>query len=258
MAGGYSRRVVSGPDPVNSGVDPEWLSRLAGGLAHELKNPLSTLGMHLALLREQWEQDDSALAHRSVRSLNTIEKEVSRLNDILEDFLRFARTGELELERTSLNDLIEQVVAFLRPEAEARGIEIETFLDANLPLLELDPARIKQVILNLLINARQAMSERGWGRITVITRPDSAGGYGEILEIVDDGPGMDPETLARAYEVYFSTKKGGSGLGLALVRRVVEAHRGQVEIQSSPGHGTRVMLRLPRVDQDSTVAPPQT
>lgn len=242
--------MVSGPDPANSGVDPEWLSRLAGGLAHELKNPLSTLGMHLALLREQWEEEKSPLAHRSVRSLNTIEKEVSRLNDILEDFLRFARTGELELEWTSLNDLIEQVVAFLRPESEARGIEIETFLDANLPLLKLDPARVKQVILNLLINARQAMTERGWGRITVITRPDSAGVFGEILEIVDDGPGMNPETLERAFEVYYSTKKGGSGLGLALVRRVVEAHSGQVEIQSSLGFGTRVMLRLPRGDQN--------
>lgn len=232
-------------------MDPEWLSRLAGGLAHELKNPLSTLSMHLALLREQWEDEKSALAHRSVRSLNTIEKEVSRLNDILEDFLRFARTGELEREETSLNDLIEQVVAFLRPEAEARGIEIETFLDANLPLLWLDPARIKQVVLNLLINARQAMTERGSGRITVITRPDSAEGYGEILEIVDDGPGMTPETLERAFDAYYSTKKGGSGLGLALVRRVVEAHGGQVEIQSTPGHGTRVMLRLPRAPQSA-------
>ncbi|MCH2102165.1 MAG: ATP-binding protein [Planctomycetes bacterium] len=241
---------MSGPDPANSGVDPEWLSRLAGGLAHELKNPLSTLGMHLALLREQWEQEDSSLAHRSARSLNTIEKEVSRLNDILEDFLRFARTGELELKWTSLNDLVEQVVAFLRPEAEARGIEIESFLDANLPLLKLDPARIKQVVLNLLINARQAMTERSRGRITVITRPDSAGEYGEILEIVDDGPGMDPETLERAFEVYYSTKKAGSGLGLALVRRVIEAHDGQVEIQSSLGFGTRVMLRLPHGDGD--------
>ena len=245
---------MSGSDPVSPGVDPEWLSRLAGGLAHELKNPLSTLGMHLALLREQWQAAETPLAHRSVRSLNTIEKEVSRLNDILEDFLRFARTGELEREPTSLNSLIEQVVAFLRPEAEARGIEIETFLDANLPLLQLDPARIKQVILNLLINARQAMSPRGHGRITVISRPDSAGGFGQILEIVDDGPGMDADTLARAYEVYYSTKKGGSGLGLALVRRVIEAHDGQVEIQSAPGHGTRVMLRLPRAGDGAAQA----
>jgi two-component system, NtrC family, sensor histidine kinase HydH len=249
----YSRS-VSGSDPVSPGVDPEWLSRLAGGLAHELKNPLSTLGMHLALLREQWQADDTPLAHRSVRSLNTIEKEVSRLNDILEDFLRFARTGELEREPTSLNAMIEQVVAFLRPEAEARGIEIETFLDANLPLLQLDPARIKQVILNLLINARQAMTARGHGRITVITRPDSAGGFGEILEIVDDGPGMDASTLERAFDVYYSTKKGGSGLGLALVRRVIEAHDGQVEIQSAPGHGTRVMLRLPRAGNTAAQA----
>lgn len=228
-----------------SGVDPELLSRLAGGLAHELKNPLSTLGLHLSLLREQWEGADSPLAHRSVRTLTTIEKEVARLNEILEDFLRFARTGELERKPTSINALVEQVVAFLRPECEARGIQIETFLGPNLPLLDLDAARIKQVVLNLLINARQAMDGQGGGRITVMTRPDSADAHGVILEVVDDGPGMDEATLARAFEVYYSTKRGGSGLGLALVRRVVEAHGGAIHLQSTPGHGTRVMVRLP-------------
>lgn len=202
--------------------------------------------MHLALLREQWQVEDSPLARKSVRTLNTLETEVSRLNDILEDFLRFVRTGELELQSCSLNALVEEVIAFLRPQADARGIEIETFLDANLGELALDPARIKQAVLNLLINARQAMESRGRGRITVMTRPDSVAGYGVILEIVDDGPGMDGPTLDRAFEVYASTKKGGSGLGLPLARRVVEAHGGQLEIDSTPGHGTRVMMRLPR------------
>jgi len=238
------------PDPALQAIDPAMLSRLAGGLAHELKNPLSTLGLHLSLLREQWEADDSALASRSVRSLTTIQKEVARLDEILEDFLRFARTGELDLEKVSMNVLVEEVVAFLIPEAQARGVQIETFLDSNLPELHLDRARMKQLILNLLINARQAMEERGGGRITVMTHPDSAAGLGVILEVVDDGPGMDPATLERAFEAYYSTKNGGSGLGLALVNRVADAHGGQIDLQSAPGHGTRVMVRLP-------LSPPQ-
>jgi two-component system, NtrC family, sensor histidine kinase HydH len=227
-------------------LEPEALSQLAGGLAHELKNPLSTLGLHLSMLREQWQAEDSPKARRTVRTLNTLEQEVSRLNDILEDFLRFARTDEIELKPVSLNRIVEEVVIFLRPEALAQGVEIETFLDFGLPDLMLDRGRMKQVVLNLLINARQAMKSRRRGRITVITRPDSAAGHGVILEVVDDGPGMDAQTLEHCFEAYFSSKKGGSGLGLAVVRRVVESHGGQIELQSTLGHGTRVLVRLPR------------
>lgn len=229
-----------------SALEPEALSRLAGGLAHELKNPLSTLSLHLALLHEEWAEDDGPKARRTVRTLNTLQTEVSRLNEILEDFLRFARTDEIDLQEESLNELVEEVVRFIQPEAQAQGVEIETFLNLEQPMLQLDRGRMKQVVLNLLINARQAMEGRDSGRISIITRPDSAAGHGVILEIVDDGPGMTAETLAQCFDIYYSSKRGGSGLGLALVRRVVQSHGGEVEIQSSPGHGTRVMIRLPR------------
>jgi signal transduction histidine kinase len=233
-------------------LDPEALSRLAGGLAHELKNPLSTLALHLALLREEWTGEEGPKPHRTVRTLDTLEQEVGRLNDILEDFLRFARTDEIEPVAASLNQLVESVVSFFRPEALAQGVQIETFLDLEEPELMLDCGRFKQVILNLLINARQAMTGREHGLITVITRPDSAAGHGWMLEVLDDGPGMSTETLDHCFDTYFSSKKGGSGLGLALVKRVVEAHDGQIEIQSSPGHGTRVMIRLPRAKGSSS------
>ncbi len=227
-------------------LEPEALSRLAGGLAHELKNPLSTLSLHLALLREEWADESGPKAGRTVRTLDTLQVEVGRLNEILEDFLRFARTDEIELKQESLNELVEEVVRFVLPEAQAQGVQLETFLDLEQPMLQLDRGRMKQVILNLLINARQAMEGRESGRITIITRPDSSADLGVMLEIVDDGPGMTAETLQQCFDIYYSSKRGGSGLGLALVRRVVEAHGGQVEIQSSPGHGTRVMIRLPR------------
>lgn len=229
-----------------SALEPEALSRLAGGLAHELKNPLSTLALHLALLHEEWVEEEGPKAGRTLRTLNTLQTEVSRLNEILEDFLRFARTDEIDLQPESLNDLVEEVVRFIQPEAQAQGVEIETFLDLEQPTLQLDRGRMKQVVLNLLINARQAMEGRQSGRITIMTRPDSSDSNAVMLEIVDDGPGMTAETLNQCFDIYYSSKRGGSGLGLALVKRVVESHGGEVEIQSSPGHGTRVLIHLPR------------
>ena len=229
-----------------SALEPEALSRLAGGLAHELKNPLSTLALHLALLHEEWAEEEGPKAGRTLRTLGTLQTEVSRLNEILEDFLRFARTDEIDLQPESLHELIEEVVRFIQPEAQAQGVQIETFLNLEQSTLKLDRGRMKQVVLNLLINARQAMEGRQSGRITIITRADGEQNDAVMLEIVDDGPGVTAETLEQCFDIYYSSKRGGSGLGLALVRRVVESHGGQVEIQSSPGHGTRVMIQLPR------------
>ncbi len=227
--------------PQPEALDPRTLSRLAGGLAHELKNPLSTIGLHLELLREQWLDDEEPRARRSVRMIDTLKQEVGRLDEILQDFLLFARTDQLERAPTDLNQLVERVVDFVRPEAAARGIRLETFLDHELPVLELDPSRIRQVLLNLLINARQAIGEGG-GRIALMSRAE---GEWAVLEVVDDGPGMDAETLQGCFQVYFSRKKGGSGLGLPTVRRIIEAHGGAVELESSPGHGTRARIQLP-------------
>ncbi len=232
---------MSDASPQPDALDPRTLSRLAGGLAHELKNPLSTIGLHLELLREQWAGDGDPRSRRSVRMIDTLKQEVGRLDGILQDFLLFARTDQLELAATDLNLLVERVVDFVRPEASARGIRLETYLDGALPKLSLDASRVRQVLLNLLINARQAIGDDG-GRVELISRRE---GEAAVLEVVDDGPGMDAETLAGCFEVYFSRKKGGSGLGLPTVRRIIEAHGGSVELESSPGHGTRAQIRLP-------------
>ncbi|KAA3607924.1 MAG: two-component sensor histidine kinase [Planctomycetota bacterium] len=222
-------------------LDPRTLSQLAGGLAHELKNPLSTLGLHLALLREQWQDEDGPKARRTVRTLDTLRTEVLRLNEILEDFLRFARTDQIDLQTASLNEIVERVISFVAPEAHARQIEVRSFLDLDLPPMRLDAGGIRQALLNLVINARQALEEKG-GLITVITRRD---GDHVLLEVVDDGPGMDPQQVESCLQVYYSTKKEGSGLGLPTVRRITEAHGGSLEIESTSGAGTRIGMRLP-------------
>ena len=222
-------------------LDPQTLSRLAGGLAHELKNPLSTIGLHLDLLTETWLDEDDPRARRTIKTLEILRQEVGRLDDILHDFLAFARTDRIELADLDLNEEVERVVEFVSPEAQARGVQIRTFLDYDLPALPLDSGRLRQALLNLLINARQALEGSG-GQVTVITRRE---GDDAVLEVVDDGPGMDAETLSRCFDVYFSSKKGGSGLGLPTVRRIAEAHGGSMELESSPRHGTRAVMRLP-------------
>ncbi|HJM38661.1 MAG TPA: ATP-binding protein [Planctomycetota bacterium] len=230
----------------NPPLDPQTLSRLAGGLAHELKNPLSTIGLHLDILRENWSGETEPLARRTLKTLDVLKQEVGRLNDILEDFLLYARTETMERSSVDFNALVEKVATFVAPEAQAQGIRLDTFLDGSLPLLSLDEGRIRQALLNLLINARQAMEGEG-GSISLITRveEDTA-----ILEIVDDGPGMDSKTAERCMDVYYSSKKGGSGLGLPTVRRILEAHEGALQLESSPGHGTRARMILP-IGRDS-------
>lgn len=228
-------------------VDPQTLARLAGGLAHELKNPLSTISLHLALMEEDWMPEDGIKARRTVKTVQTLKSEVSRLNDILEDFLRFARTDHLDASPKSLNAEIEQVVRFASPETERLGIQVKTFLDLELPEVLLDAGRFRQALLNLIINARQAMEPRGHGTLTLITRRE---GPQIVVEVVDDGPGMDPETLKQCFQVYYSTKKEGSGLGMATVRRIVEAHGGVLEVESSSGNGTRVRMTFPLQEND--------
>ena len=227
-------------------LDPRTLSRLAGGLAHELKNPLSTIGLHLALLEEDWADDDGPRAHRTRRTLHTLKQEVERLDGILEDFLRFARTDRLRTLPADLNALVEQVVRFVQPEAERIGVHLASYLDLDLPQVPLDEGRVRQALLNLVINARQALEPTG-GHITLITRREPGR---VVLEVVDDGPGMTPEVLEHCFDVYYSTKKGGSGLGLPTVRRLAEAHGGTLDVESAPGKGTRAVLRLPLEEAD--------
>jgi len=245
--GGYSRlgRPESPgalPEPLDQPppLDAATLSRLAGGLAHELKNPLSTIAIHLALLRELWEEEQGAVARRSLHTLGLVQQEVQRLDEILEDFLRYARTDTLELAPVDLAAVARQVVDFVAPECAARDIRIQLFQEDGLPAVLADARRIRQALLNLMINARQAIGREG--EIHVLLRRD---GEGVILEVVDDGPGMDAETLARCLDVYFSSKKNGGGLGLPTVQRVVEAHGGRFTVESEPGHGTRARIQLP-------------
>jgi signal transduction histidine kinase len=229
------------------------LSAIAGGLAHEIRNALSTLRVNLQLLDEDWRDletdpsqsavDPQDAARRSRQRIATVLKESQRLETILEDFLEFVRKRELRATRVDLNEVAGDVVEFFRPQAERMKIELTIRCDNGPVACEIDVSLVKQAILNVLINAQQAMTEGG--RIMVsVAREDASTAR---LEIADTGPGIDAGALSRVFEAYYSTKRGGSGLGLAMTRRIVRAHGGTIRAASVAGEGSRFTFRFPTV-----------
>ncbi len=218
---------------------------LVGTLAHEIRNPLSTIRLNMELLAEDFESTDldSPTKQRDRRAkakIDLVRQECDRLQKLLSDFLDFARQESLNLEPGSLNTEIEQLLDFFAPQAEERGVEIVRYLDPELPTVRLDREIFRAALLNLIINAVQSM-ETG-GQLVVRTR---SSGLGVVLELIDTGLGMDEETLAKAFRAFYTTKQGGSGLGLPTARKIVEAHAGTIDIESAAGRGTKVSIWLP-------------
>ncbi len=177
---------------------------------------------------------------RAKAKIDLVRQECDRLQKLLSDFLDFARQESLNLEPGSLNTEIEQLLDFFAPQAEERGVEIVRYLDPELPTVRLDRETFRAALLNLIINAVQSM-ETG-GQLVVRTR---SSGLGVVLELIDTGLGMDEETLAKAFRAFYTTKQGGSGLGLPTARKIVEAHAGTIDIESAAGRGTKVSIWLP-------------
>jgi signal transduction histidine kinase len=246
----------AGPPPAERDA---LLTRLARGLAHEIKNPLSTMAMNLALLEEEWTRgggEPSPTERRSLKRVRTLQREVSRLEGILEDFLRFARGGQVNRSPGDLVALVREVLEFMEPELATHEIALHAELPASLPMVVLDPGAFRQALINLLVNARQAMP--GGGELIVQVRRH---GPSVEVSITDTGVGMDPETLEHCFDLYWSTKKGGTGLGLSTVSRIVAEHEGTISVVSEEGRGTSITIRLPllqevagRPDEDETSA----
>ncbi|RLS32345.1 MAG: sensor histidine kinase [Planctomycetota bacterium] len=218
---------------------------LVGTLAHEIRNPLSTIRLNMELLAEDFENTDpdSPTKQRDRRAkakIEVVRQECDRLQKLLGDFLDFARQESLTLEPGSLNAEIEQLLDFFAPRAQEAGVELVRYLDPELPKVRLDRETFRSAVLNLLINSVQAME--GGGQLVVRTR---SAGLGVVLEMIDTGPGMSEETLAKVFRAFYTTKQGGSGLGLPTTRKIIEAHAGTIDIESAPGRGTKVTIWLP-------------
>lgn len=229
------------------------LGTLTGGLAHEIRNPLSTLGLNLQLLAESVDHAKLDEPHRGriQRRIKALTEETDRLRNILEDFLRFAGRMRLDRQPVAINELIEQLVDFYAPQAQASGVQLRADLDPRAGSLELDAALLKQALLNLLINATQAMVAARYadqphgGSTELILRTEAARDH-MILHVTDTGPGISPDALEKIFQPYFSTKKDGTGLGLATTRRIVEEHGGTITVHSEPARGSDFTITLPR------------
>ena len=216
------------------------LAELAGGFIHEIKNHLSTLKLNLQLLAEEFADPQSQRERRALERTRRLETECEHLLDVANDFLRFARLKDLELRPGDLGEVLAELIDFFGPMARAHNIDIKTFLPGDLPLVPMDRELFKQALLNLMLNAQQAMLQGGELTIQATREPN-----GVVLSLIDTGVGMSPEVLAKAFRPFFSTRSGGSGLGLATTRKIVQAHHGDITAESAVGVGTRFTLRLP-------------
>jgi signal transduction histidine kinase len=239
-------------------VDEQYaeLAELAGGFIHEIKNHLSTLGLNLQLLAEDFEDPQSQRERRALERIQRLQSESQRLEDAANDFLRFARVKELDLQPTDLREVVEELVDFFGPMARAGAVDIKSYLPSDLPPVPLDRDFFKQALLNLMLNAQQAMEpEPGApppvgpaGELTIQAAREPAG---VSLSLIDTGRGMTPEVAAKAFKPFFSTRKRGTGLGLPTTRKIVEAHGGAIEVQSEPGRGTKFTIHLPAAAEPS-------
>lgn len=216
------------------------LAELAGGFVHDLKNHLSTLRLNLQLLAEDFQEPQNQRERRALDRILRLQNECQRLVDISNEFLRFARVTDLELAPTNLAEVVEELTDFFGPMARAANIEIKSYIPADLPPVALSRDMFKQALLNLLLNAQQAMP--AGGEITLMARAEPDG---LLFDVIDTGRGMSPEVLAKAFRPFYSTRSGGSGLGLPTTRKIIEAHGGTIDVQSELGHGTKFTIRLP-------------
>ena len=239
-----------GPTPPPKGL--AFLGAVAGGLVHEIRNPLSTLNLNLQLMEEEWEGDESSRAHRTRERIQTLRREVARLEEILNDFLRYAGMRRLDVAEVDLNRVLTETTEFFAPECARAKVDLVFYPDRRLPFVPLDERLVKQALMNLLLNAVQAMEGqtaagqstdgRTGSQLIVRTRLE---GDSARIDVIDNGPGIPVELRDRVWEVYFSSKRGGTGLGLPTARRIAEEHGGSLVFDTEVGKGTDFVLRLP-------------
>jgi PAS domain S-box-containing protein len=228
------------------------LTLLAAGVAHEIGNPLNSLGIHLQLLDRKIKRMEAEERQPLEEHLATARQEIQRLDSILKQFLQAIRPSTLRREKVQLSELCRDVLKLLEPELSERGIRVVIDLSTDIPLLDLDAVQMQQVFHNVLRNAAQAIATDADGCITVRMASND---FEVQVFISDNGVGISPEQMGTMFEPYRSTKEGGTGLGLLIVRRIIREHGGEMEIESREGSGTRVSLFLPLAVKKARLLP---
>src|SRR5262245_34322252 len=253
----YSRKLVA-------------LGRLTAGIAHEVKNPLNAMMIHLELLRTKIRGTLAAVlqpepvaaaggmlglgpgrasplpapVQGALDHVSVIEGEIRRLDEVVQGFLKFTRPEDLRLQPVKLNALFDEILPVIETEAPKHAVRVTLDSPATVPAVNGDAAMLRQVFLNLAINACQAMSKSNGGTLRIVAAAASRGRV--EIRVEDTGVGIPPEHLSRIFDLYFTTKERGTGIGLSMVYRIIQMHDGEIEVQSTPGRGTTFRLLLPR------------
>lgn len=217
------------------------LTQLLSHLAHEIRNPLSALDVHVQLLEEDLVQMSLPSSEKTMERFQIIRTEIRRLENIVRKFLQLTGPSSLHLTEVSLNEIIRHAAGLMEPEAARQGIEMPLELAEEMPILMADKAQLTQAALNLLINALQAVGANGWVVIRTIFEADRIQAVFE-----DNGPGISREHLPKIFEPYFTTKTDGSGLGLWIAQQIIHAHGGVLRADNGAERGARFVISLPR------------
>ncbi|MEC7679317.1 MAG: ATP-binding protein [Planctomycetota bacterium] len=229
----------------NEQIDPmraryEELAELAGSLAHEIKNPLSVIHMNIDLLSEDLAEIDTRSSYRLLNRIDIVRGQCERMESLLRDFLRYTRLRDIDLVSGSLNEQIDVVLRAYQAQAEQEAIDIERYLDADLPSILLHSDSLQAALMNLVKNAIESMANGGQLVVRTYTTRSSV-----ALDLIDTGRGVDDVTVMHMFEPFYSTKDGGTGLGLPTARRIIESHGGRISVQSEVGRGTKFVLEFP-------------
>jgi len=212
------------------------IGRLTAGVGHEVKNPINAIVVHLELMRNKLGDAD----HKAMRHLEVIESEIQRLDRVVQTLVDFSRPVELQLKEQDLRRVVSAVLMLASAEMETRDIQVQSDLPDRPIMAKVDADLLKQALLNVVLNGAQAMSEGGKLRVSM-----AEDGRMAQISIHDQGAGIPPEVRDKIFDLYFTTKKDGSGIGLAMTYRIVELHNGSIEVESDATYGTTFILRFP-------------
>ncbi len=218
------------------------MGRMAQNLVHEIRNPLNAMNMNLQMLQEEMKGHPDLKDEDWGELLQDTMRDIQRIENLAQGVLNYSRSAEPNFEERDINAIIMEVVRLLEVDFRRTGVNLVTALQPLLPHGDVDEKQLKQVMMNLLVNANQVLSADH--RVTVRTRPGSKGEI--VIEVIDDGPGMAPEVKERIFELFYSRRGGGTGLGLPIAKQIIERHGGTIQVDSIRGRGTTFTIRLPR------------
>jgi signal transduction histidine kinase len=219
------------------------LGQLTSGVGHEVKNPINAIVVHLELLRNKMNAQDSP----AIRHLDVIQSEIQRLDRVVQTLVDFSRPVELQLHDQDLRSIVDGVLMLASAELETRDVRVINLMPDRAVIAKVDADLMKQAVLNVVLNGAQAMADGGSLRVRLVEDARWA-----VLSISDEGEGIADDIRSKIFNLYFTTKKDGSGIGLAMTYRIVQLHNGQLEVESQMGHGTTFTLKIPVTSPSDT------